>query len=389
MNKKCKVLIIGGGIAGSTAFTVLNKLNIGPVTLCETSKNIGSSHSRKIDFAEDKGLKEELEKYDLPCYKETNVSRYFSPNGELFEFHSIIRDIWFKRGSNDSYERNLLKNNDESILLNSTVREIKNGIVRVDCKTSGEKLTFQPEYIIVASGNSTAPFNMDKEKKIIDLYHTKGFAVDTIDIEPDIPHIFFDKKIFRSSYMYMVNHKKENIGYLAYGTNLKNGYPINFLQENKQFGKLLENSHVIDTIHGSIYFGKHSQLVNGNMLFVGDAANLMDPLFSYGVTPSVRSAVFAAESISKGKDVMNQYKKRVKKEILPEIYQHFMLRKVFDSLSNKDIDVLIHILKQINENVTDEDVFDNVGKLLLNIAVYTPQNKRLFSILYKGAKGLV
>ena len=94
----------------------------------------------------------------------------------------------------------------------------------------------------------------------------------------------------------MVQHPEEKIGYIAYGTAINNNLAFKDLQKNKQFGQFLHNSKVVDKIQGSIYVGKPSQLVDNNILYVGDAANLMDPLFSYGITPSVKSAIFAAKS---------------------------------------------------------------------------------------------
>ena len=100
------VLVLGGGISGSVCAYVLEKFGVEDIHLIERSKKIGEAHSPKIDFAEDKGLKELMEKYDLPIFNETNTSRWYSPSGEMFELKSKMSDIWFKRGVEKGGELN-------------------------------------------------------------------------------------------------------------------------------------------------------------------------------------------------------------------------------------------------------------------------------------------
>ena len=101
MSIKCDVLVIGAGIAGATCSHILDSLGCN-VTLIEQKDKLSYSHSQKIDFAEDKNLSTYITKYNLPLTKKTNVSRWYSPDNELFEFKSSINDIWCKRGDINS-----------------------------------------------------------------------------------------------------------------------------------------------------------------------------------------------------------------------------------------------------------------------------------------------
>lgn len=389
MPKKCEVLIIGGGIAGSTCATVLDKSGIDNIYVIERAKNIGLSHSKKIDFAEDKGLKKLLNKYNLPIFKETNISRWFAPNQEMFEFKSKINDIWFKRGDKNSFETTVLKTTNVNTITNTEVAQITNGIVKTVNQKTKEKVSYKPRHIVIATGNSPPYFNRDKQESIIQMFTTRGFVVDQIDIEPDIPYVFFDKSYFESSYMYMVQHSEEDVGYIAYGALKDTDLVFDDLKQNKQFGAVISRSTAIDQIHGTIYVGKPCSLTYDNLLFVGDAANLIDPLFSYGIANAVKSGIFAAEAIVNEKNIAENYMMTVKNEIFRELHQHLKLRKLLNSLNNKDINYLIKLLNDIDENEDINELFDNMGKLSIKLVPRLVKDFRLLSIIFKGVRCLI
>jgi len=271
-------------------------------------EKLSLSHSQKIDFAEDKNLSNYITKYKLPLTKLTNISRWYSPNNELFELKSSISDVWCKRGDIDSYECKILKSSNVSLFLNTKLNKIHKGNITT-VKSSNRKIEYKAKYIIISTGNFSPYFSPDKQQKMKKSYFGHGFVIDKLNIEKDIPHIVFDKTIFDNSYLFMVNNSDENISYLAYGSLSNKPLDIKKLKTNSVIKQALNKSKIIKPILGSIYFAEPSTLGYDNILFVGDAANLMDPLFSYGVTNAIKSGIFAAEAIINGENICDYYKK--------------------------------------------------------------------------------
>ncbi|MEM4258612.1 MAG: NAD(P)/FAD-dependent oxidoreductase [Candidatus Thermoplasmatota archaeon] len=381
---QCDVLVVGGGIAGSTCATVLDKLGVHDVHLIEKSKKIGQSHSQKIDFAEDKGLKKLLTKYNLPILKETNISRWFSPNQNMFELRSNIHDIWFKRGDSNSYENSVLKKSNVNIVIDTKVISINNNCVTVVNQSTQEKMTYEPRTIVIATGSHPPFFSNDKKENIIQTMHTKGFIFDKIDIDPDVPHIFFDNTLFPGSYLYMVQHSEENTGYFAYGTTAENNFGLEDFKKKNVIGKAISKSKIKKHIHGDLYVAKPCSLSQDNMLFIGDAANLMDPFLSYGVTNAIKSGVFAAEAIASGKDIHEEYKLSVNQEIVTEFKRQFKMRQFLNKLENEDIDCIVKLFNNLNEEGNIEKLFDNLPKLTSRVTPLLLKDLRLIKILFKG-----
>jgi len=391
MTIDCDVLVVGGGISGSVCASVLDKLGVKDVHLLEKSEEIGASHSPKIDFAEDKGLKKLLKKYNLPVLKETNISRWFAPNGEMFELESRINDIWFKRGGQDSFESKVLESSDVAISANTEAVNLSRGRVKAMDQKSNKKVEYNPQIVVDATGNFSPHFNKDKERKTSENIYTRGLILDNIDIEYDIPYIFFDKNLFYGSYLYMVQASQEGCGYLAYGTKSDRQVSLNELEKKIPIDVFSE-AEVRGEIRGSIYAAETCSLSRENILFVGDAANLMDPFLSYGVTNAVKSGIFAAKAISqeKGvKEIRRMYEDSVRNKIHPELEKQFKLRAVFKRLDNKDIDCIIETLKSLNKEKNIENLFDEQVRLFINFLPQLIRRPRLFKIFSKSIREII
>lgn len=387
MSIKCDVLVIGAGIAGSTCASILDSLGC-TVSLIEQHDKLSHSHSQKIDFAEDKNLSTHITKYNLPLTKKTNISRWYSPDNELFEFKSSINDIWCKRGDSTSYENTLLKSSNVSLVLNTKLQKIHKGTI-ITIHSSKGKVEYKAKYVVIATGNFSPYFSPDKQQKMKQLYYGHGFVVDKLNIEQDIPHIVFDKNMFDNSYLFMVHNSDENISYLAYGSISQKPLSINELKTNSIIGEALNQSTMIKPILGFIYLAYPSTLCYDNILFVGDAANLMDPLFSYGVTNAIKSAVFAAEAIHKGGNVCDNYKKACKGEILPELYRKFKFRILFDSLSNQEINVIIQLLNSLSTKYDVDSLFDNTLKSAFVLTPHLITNSTIRKLMIRSIRWML
>ena len=388
----CDVRVVGGGISGSVCASVLDKLGVEDVRLLEKSKEIGESHSPKIDFAEDKGLKELMKKYDFPVLKETNVSRWFSPNGEMFELESKISDIWFKRGGSDSFESNVLEGSDVVVDNNTRAVSLSRGKVKAVNQKNDEKIEYNPEIIVDATGNFRPHFSSNKEEEISREIYGRGYVLDKINVKNDIPHVFFDKDFFPGSYLYLVHDSDRDVGYLTYGTSENKRLDIEDLKGKKYLREALSESEVKKEINGSVYIGNPSTLTEDNILFAGDSANLMDPLLNYGSGNALKSGIFAAEAIDEAGEldtVKDRYRRLVKNHIYPELGANMKFRKIFDSFNNRDINCIVEISKRIDEHNDIEELAKNPLEFAYRLMGQIPSNPRLINIIFKSMGGMI
>jgi len=389
MVTKCNVLILGGGIAGSTCAAVLDQMGVKDVFLVEKSKRIGFSHSQKVDFAEDKGLKKLLKKYSLPVGRETNVSRWYAPNYEMFELKSKINDIWFKRGNDDSYETRVLKKSNVNIFTNTEALGVnKNRVVCVN-RDEKKKIFFKPRFVVNATGNFSPFLNEDKKRNILKMIYAKGLVFDKLNLDPGVPHVLFDDQISNGSYLFMVQSIDENTGYLAYGSVRDAPLVLETLKKNKIVKSAVSNSKTLRKIEGSVYVGKPCSLVSNNVLSVGDAANLMDPFLNYGVTNAVKSGVFAAVCIAERGNVFDHYKKLISTELLPELKKQLKMRRLFDQLNQEELNFLIELFKDLNENENIEELFSRPSRLITKLIPYFVTRYEFIKILFKGMRCLI
>jgi len=391
------VLVLGGGISGSVCAYVLEKFGVEDIHLIERSKKIGEAHSPKIDFAEDKGLKELMEKYDLPIFNETNTSRWYSPSGEMFELKSKMSDIWFKRGvekggGTEPFEREVLDKTDVEVSTRTRAVNIRKGNVLALDEETDEEVKYSPDIVVDATGNFSPYLNEDKKRNMARRIPAAGFILDEIDIEPDIPHVFFDKDLYGDSYMLIFDGKVNNLSYLLYGLGERGGY-LDFDElKNELPTDALSNSHVKGKIHGSIYLSRRCALTEENVLFVGDEANSMDPLLNYGVANAIKSGIFAAKAIAQGdtiNEIKREYEHSFKKNLYPELRRNFKLRNVFNDLDNNDLNCLIRTFKELNKEDDIEELLERWDKMVMRGFPQILKRPRLLKMISRFVREMI
>jgi len=136
-----------------------------------------------------------------------------------------------------------------------------------------------------------------------------------------------------------------------------------------------------------------NQYTQDNLLLVGDAAGLIDPLMGYGMMPAIVSGYYAgkysAEVIKSGDyETLKKYEREVRKRFNRRTSYAFS--RIFESLDNKDLDTLIKIANDLEDRTEVDDLMAllSVPGLfhLLNVFLKNlPSSGRL---LAKSCKGI-
>lgn len=124
-----------------------------------------------------------------------------------------------------------------------------------------------------------------------------------------------------------------------------------------------------------------------NILLVGNAAGLLDPLFGYGVNQAIYSGYWAAKAIEENLDggcekVCEAYEMELSRSLLPDIKSGVKMRLVFDSLKNRHFDRLVSTLSNISNEVDDiDDFLDNPIKYPVPLAKSLVRQPRLLGLM--------
>lgn len=373
---KCDVLIVGAGCAGSVAALKLANAGLNVIVI-DKAHEIGDHTKIKIDITEAVGLESIVEDLKLKILKKCKISKWICES-ESFTFDSRIADLYFKRGKEkDCFEvstmNSAIKSN-AKLLLSTQVSRFNFKGDNVDSVILKNRLErIEPKFIIIADGyesstSKKAGFDNIEYKTSIAAY---GIISRNIDIPSDITLIVLDNISAPGGYFYL-GRAKDDIGVAAVviDESLPKKTMLEYFEEfrlnNKQIRNALEKSVVVNTFEGRSKSFIRKKVVKGNIILIGDAAGMLNPVFGYGMRNAIISGYKAAECIIKN-DV-NSYKRIVKDEM--DLSFDFKLRKIYKRLTNEDFRDLIILANKLDEKKGLDDVstYDIIKEL-----VYMPR----------------
>lgn len=210
-------------------------------------------------------------------------------------------------------------------LLNSKVVGLikKNGAVEgVVYKKGGETVKIKAGVVVGADGvlsrvATLAGLPHNKDIAICPQYEMVGVKLE----DPTIAETYFDVNYAPGGYVWLYPTGKDSakVG-LGVKKSLARRKPIDylnkFISEHPRAGKKLLNATPISTIVGLLPIsGLLEKISNGNVLLVGDAAGMADPISGAGISTGILAGKIAAEEIYKGIEDSNYegYEKKVRK----------------------------------------------------------------------------
>ncbi|MBN2126924.1 MAG: NAD(P)/FAD-dependent oxidoreductase [Candidatus Diapherotrites archaeon] len=371
MSLKCDVLVVGAGPAGAVCAAKLAKKKF-EVICIDKSSCPGEAHTPKIDIVESKGIEKLVKEFNLDFLSKTNKSVWCSPNNK-FTFVSSVKDIFFLRGtSKNSLDNSLflaMKNNGVDVWFNSKPVDLnlKNGVVSsVVINKKGKKIIVEPKIIVAATGNDSF-FSQKLNVTEFNPVSIVGFGslMKNLSLENNSTYIFFDEFYAPGGYFF-VGRVSDKIGIamvVANKSRLKKplkDYFYEFIEKNSELYSIFLNAEPINFNSGERTISMISKRVSGNVVFCGDAARTMSPVFAYGVNPAMNSSYFLAQSIIKNGlnlPALTEYNKELKKFLGNEKQRH-LFRGIYDKLTNQDFDFLVDSANYLNSKQHLDDLID-------------------------------
>jgi len=392
------VIVVGAGPSGS--FSALNIAKHGyKVTVFEEHTEIGVP-THCTGHISINGLKR-LGLYPLPNKIVENTysgATFYSPRGNRFSVHfsqpvtCLINRVLF-----DKYIAELARKYGVQYCLNSHVKSIliKDNFVKgvkSDSRTNAEQnflanLTIDAEGIsskLLASAGLLRP----KSRMFVNGAHAEVENVDYV--MQDSVEVFLGEN-YAPGFFAWIAPKKDNrakVG-LAVSKGNPREYLRKFMLRHPVASKRLRNAKILSSsFHPIVISGPISKTYTNGFLAVGDSAGHVKPTTGGGIVFGMTCAKVAAdvtiEALRRNDfsaDFLSNYQKRCRKVFGFDVNAMIRLRKMFNKMSDDEIDRLIRLCARLDLDRTTlkfEDV-DRQGRLFLAL-LSSP--KMMFAILY-------
>lgn len=373
MAVECDVLVVGAGPAGSVVSLVCAKNGFETV-LIEKNSEVGGHTRTKLDATADGELTKIIKKLRLKTENEVYTSRWYSPSGNCFVLRSNSPEYFFKRGTDyDSFEVSTSNQAGEAgckIFLGAEIEGIKktgSGFDTVLLKTDSGKIRIKPKILVAADGG-TSMFHSFVHKS--SNYRKKiGYGCSgKFPIDADSSNIYFDAELLPGGYFYLITGRSgiSSAGIVLDSFKTKKSAKYHFykfLKRNKNVARKIKSP--MNYFGGTGHIFDLDRHTYKNLVFVGDAAGLLDPFFGYGMTSAIVSGYHAGKYIKLAIDdnlsLLEGYDSKIREKFdrrLPFLYQ-----RIFESLHNCDLDLIAEFLNKPNKRADIETILRQFSEM--------------------------
>ena len=389
----CDVLVVGAGPAGAVSALYCAKHGLDTL-LIEQHNRIGGNAPIRVDASPDFGLSQIIEELELKTENLVYDSRWYAPSGRFFTLHSRIGEYYFKRGSAaTAFESTTVRTACRygcRLLTGARIEEVissPTGFEKVILADEAGNCMLKPTIIVGADGG-TSLFHryfadMPPPKKRV------AYGVTGKDFgNPCTSEIYFEPRLAPGGYFYIVTclDGLSSAGIVIdshKGENAAERYFYDFLAENPILADKIKVSTHTFAGEGRLFrLNVHTQ---GNLLLVGEAAGLVDPLMGYGMMPAIVSGYYAGkssvEAIKRGDCKMfEEYEREVRKRFNRRM--DYLLSRLFGSFDTEDFEMLIKLANELKERTSVDNLLGRASLVgyfhaLMTIARNLPKSRKV------------
>ena len=366
MDKEYDVIVVGAGPGGSTAARYA-AMGGAKTLLIEKRQEIGT-HVRCGE-----GLARELlDQAKIPIDRtwiaaEMDGARVVSPGGFTFEVDEA------KAGNEvgyvierDLFDRALAKLAGEAgahVYVKTSARSIikENGkIVGLKIISQGEFMEVRCKIIIGADGYESQVgrwAGIDTNLAETDIMTCVQYRLTNIEVDPKYTE-FYAGSAAPGGYVWVFpkNSNTANVG-LGLGAHMvkEGGDPKRYLDAWIAKNPKMKNAQQLDMIAGGCSINAPlDSVVADNIMLVGDAARMIDPMTGGGIAHACLSGMeagkVAAEGIKIGdysKEFFQKYEKAWRDELEEKLFRNWMAKEKAQTLSDETFDKLISLLAKV------------------------------------------
>jgi len=263
--------------------------------------------------------------------------------------------------------------------------KISNHMILLDNKDINTKI------IIGADGvdSMTTKYCNPKEKiKIIEGY---GRSYSDLNLPIGETHVFFEQNHIPGGYVYTVRTSTLATVILGGKNKLDGEYFDKIKKSNLKMNEII-GERKGEELWGRGIISNINRRVYKNIILVGDAARVADPLFLYGLRPALISGDLAVkiikEHLDNGKS-LTHYDELLKNKLLQYYYLSKVARNTLEKTNQKDIEFIIKNLSYLNKTIGIDGISEspkNAIKAIILLFIKNPYNTTKIS--FKVVKSL-
>ncbi|NOZ58513.1 MAG: NAD(P)/FAD-dependent oxidoreductase [Euryarchaeota archaeon] len=351
------VLVVGGGPAGLIAARDVAGQGY-DVLLVEEHPEIGEPVQCSGLFSI-RGLKQ-LE-VDLPRRAIAGVirgGRFFSPGGEELEAYSKLdRAYVVERRLFDKELAKQAARAGARIALKTRAKGLRLGEkAKVALESSGREEVVEAEVVIAADGvrsRVASQLGLSTPRRIVAATQVE---VESAEVEEDIAELYFGSRWAPNFYAWLLPKGEVcEVGVCVRG----GGHPPRvylerFMREHPIAGRKITGRSRLEYVKGAFPVARPKDTFAERVLLVGDAGGFVKASTGGGVITGGISARLAAracclaleEGDFSAQFFRENYERAWKAELGRELEVHELIRRVFDSLSDSEIDALFKVARE-------------------------------------------
>lgn len=309
--------------------------------------------------------------------RKANSAKIYSPSGKLIrlwrkENQACIID----RALLDSYMAEKARSAGAEYIFKSTVEDIKQETKRVLIKTgsNGNGSEYEARVVVIATGFGSKLIHRLGLRESGDV--AAGAQVEVENTHIDELEVYMGKEVAPGFFAWLVptSSKKALVGLISRSSPKE--YLKKLLSSLKAEGKIDYDGRKIDC--RGITIKPPSRTYGRRLIVVGDAAGQVKPTTGGGIYFGLLSAEIAAHNLKTALEKndlsaknLSAYQQEWKKELWQELKVCYWARKLYERLSDKQIDRIfdITITHGIDKDLLEADdlSFDWHGKAILRL----------------------
>jgi len=386
--KMYEVVVVGGGVSGLTCATFLADAGLN-VAVLEASQKIGGFMKDNLQGF----LSYEIDKtpFNIPRDKPSKKIALWSPNKNRVEFE-FDKPICYlvKRGPTDSFELYLAKKARAAgaeIVTNSRITKLRwtGNCINEILDTNGQ--SYRGKVFVAADGIASRMRKLAGVGILPPKGVGFGLKMANVKIAPLEMHGMFNLRLAPQGYCYVIGYPDGKYASVVVSARVR------YIQKNireyfshfiKSYPELFRDAERIHGFARAVTCNDGGyKLRRGNLLFVGEAGGFQDPMFGFGMSPSIRSSKIAAniiiQSLNKNQNsILANYEAIARDRILRGYVRgRWNLRKlILEHMNNDDLEVLFESAganKKVIRKVIQTGNFYSLFRLFPSALLARPQ----------------
>ncbi|MDN5310535.1 MAG: digeranylgeranylglycerophospholipid reductase [Methanolobus sp.] len=394
MKDQYDVIVVGAGPAGSIAAKTAAMKGLS-VLMIEKRQEIGDP-VRCAEGVSKVWLRKHIEPDHRWICADVKGSRIFSPDGTMIEMAEEIaggevgyvleRKIFDRALAYESAKAGA----EVMVKTRATGLIIENGFVRgVRLMHLGEEREVRSKLVIGADGVESKVgrwAGIDTSLKPADLETCAQFLMSGTGIDQNYCYFYLGNEIAPCGYIWIFPKGEDlaNVGIGILGNKSGKKHAVDYLKDF--VGQKFPDAKILEIDVGGVpVSGSIERTIANGLMLVGDAARQSDPITGGGIINAMEAGKIAGEvayeAISRNDvstSMLELYEKRWRQTIGLEIDNSLIVKDVFVSFTDKEINSLAHSLEGVN--------FSSMSLIDLLYALFKANKKLLWDlrVLFKN-----